>query len=289
MAGAAALCLLLAALAFRAALDRHVDRRYAFAPVVPAVPADGAAVARGRHLAVAIAACVACHGDDFGGRAVVDNAVFGHIYAPNLTRGAGGIGRSFTAADWARAIRDGVGPDGRGLVVMPSDEYEHLSDADLGALIAFLQRLPPVSHALPPTRLGPLAAGLIVLGRARMIAAETMRHPVPATGAPAPGDTVALGRYLATVGGCAGCHGPGLAGQRVPGAPPGTPAASDLTRSGIGASWTEAQFAGALRTGVRPDGTPINPFMPWKYAGQMSDGEIAAIWAYARTLPPAHR
>jgi hypothetical protein len=40
----------------------------------------------------------------------------------------------------------------------------------------------------------------------------------------------------------------------------------------------------ALRTGQRPDGTVINPFMPWRFTRLMTDEEIQAVWAYLRTL-----
>src|ERR1051326_4476644 len=48
----------------------------------------------------------------------------------------GGMGKQFTAADWIRAIRHGVGPDGKSLIIMPATSFYHFSDADLGAVIA---------------------------------------------------------------------------------------------------------------------------------------------------------
>jgi len=43
-----------------------------------------------------------------------------------------GIGGSYTDADWVRAIRHGVDPDGKPLVLMLSQEFNKLGDADLG-------------------------------------------------------------------------------------------------------------------------------------------------------------
>jgi hypothetical protein len=75
---------------------------------------------------------------------------------PNLTTGAGGVGDTNTDEDWVRAIRHGVGHDGRGLALMPSAVFYYLSDEDLGALIAYLKSLPPVDNEMPGTDLGPV-------------------------------------------------------------------------------------------------------------------------------------
>ena len=64
------------------------------------------------------------------------------IPTPNLTSGAGGVGATNTDEDWVRAIRHGVGHDGRALWVMPSLSFSRLSDEDLGALIAYLESRP---------------------------------------------------------------------------------------------------------------------------------------------------
>jgi hypothetical protein len=67
--------------------------------------------------------------------------------------------------------------------------------------------------------------------------------------------------------------------------PPGLPPASNLTPAGIGA-WTEADFVRALREGKRPDGSPLNEFMPWKVFRGMTDAEYHALWLYLRSVPP---
>ncbi|WP_439580786.1 c-type cytochrome [Elioraea sp.] len=55
--------------------------------------------------------------------------------------------------------------------------------------------------------------------------------------------------------------------------------------TGIGA-WTAAQFADAMRNGRRPDGSLIGPPMPVEAYRGISDGDLAAVWAYLRTIPP---
>jgi len=91
------------------------------------------------------------------------------------------------------------------------------------------------------------------------------------------------GRYLADIAGCHGCHGTGLSGGPVAG-PPGLPPASNLTTAGIG-DWTEADFVRAMRNGRRPDGSSLDPFMPWEVFGKMTDDELHALWLYLRSVP----
>ena len=96
--------------------------------------------------------------------------------------------------------------------------------------------------------------------------------------------TPAYGQYVMQIAGCARCHGQGLSGGSVPGAPRGTPQASNLTPSGIG-NWTEADFLRAMRTGRRPDGSAIDSSMPWQFYAQMTDLELRAIWQYLGVVP----
>lgn len=42
----------------------------------------------------------------------------------------------------------------------------------------------------------------------------------------------------------------------------------------------------AIREGERPDGSDIDPFMPWKSLGRMTDTELRAINVYLPSLPP---
>jgi cytochrome c553 len=92
------------------------------------------------------------------------------------------------------------------------------------------------------------------------------------------------GRYLSAVAGCTSCHGPDLAGG-PPSGPPGAPPVPNLTPSAIG-DWTDADYFTAIRDGRRPDGTETSDFMPWRFAGRMSDDELNAIWLYLRSVSP---
>jgi mono/diheme cytochrome c family protein len=102
--------------------------------------------------------------------------------------------------------------------------------------------------------------------------------------APPEGPTVEFGDYIVHTAGCAGCHGPTLAGGKIEAGDPAWPPAANLTPTGLKA-YDEAAFFTALRTGVRPNGTQINPAMPWKWAREMTDDEIRAVWLYLKTVP----
>jgi mono/diheme cytochrome c family protein len=276
IAGVIALVLLFVAFAW-IATSRRLGREYAVAAETVEVPPGAETVERGRHVAVAIAKCGLCHGDDLGGQVMEDAAIFGRLAPPNLTSGRGGVAAEYTPSDWERAIRHGIGRDGRPLMFMPSEAFQAASDADLAALIAYLESVPPVDRDVPPTRMGPMARVIATVGNFPLAPAEWVDHDAPHPSRP-PDDTLAHGEYLATVGGCRSCHGPGLAGNGAPGSP-------DITRGRL-ADWTEADFTRALRSGVRPDGSAIAQTMPWIYAGTMTDDEIQAVWAYVRSVPP---
>lgn len=261
--------------------NRVLGTRYEVTPGAVTILTDSAALARGQHLGTAIGKCVDCHGMDLSGQAMVMGPV-GSFRARNLTSGKGGLGDR-TDADWVRSIRHGVAPDGRALVFMPSAAYSVLSAEDLGALIGWVKSMPPVDNEPPPSKVGPIGRIMLATGPERLVAARLVDHAAPIPAAVAPGATAEYGRYLAVAGGCTSCHGDNLKGGIKDG-PPGTPPSANLTQAGPLGSWTEADFSKALRDGIRPDGSTINPFMPWRLARLMTDEEITAVWTYLKTV-----
>ncbi|HEX6307598.1 MAG TPA: c-type cytochrome [Longimicrobiales bacterium] len=271
---------LVAAGAIYAVSARRMAATWDVTPAELTVPDDSAAIARGRHFTRAIAKCMDCHRPDYSGKVVIDDPMLGRIAAPNIT--PAGITRDFTTADWVRAIRHGVRSNGRSVVVMPSFEYYHISDADLADMIAYLRSLRPVANdSLPPTRIGPMGRFLIATSAFPVLSASAIDHAAPHPGAPTAAPTPEYGQYLASIG-CVGCHGTDMKGGKPP-APP----APDLTPTGKIAGWTESDFRTALRSGKRPDGTVVGPDMPWPLTSEMTDMEISAVWAYLQSLGPA--
>jgi mono/diheme cytochrome c family protein len=262
--------------------SRAMSKQYAVNTPPLEIPADSGSIERGRHLAIAVNQCVNCHGDNLAGKVFVDNAVMGRIYSANLTRGKGGIGSTYLDTDYVRAIRHGVGRDGRPLLAMPADAFFHMSDADLASVIAYLKTIPAVDAVVPAKRVGPLARALYVGTDFPLIPSEGVPHDAPRPTAVAQGVTREYGSYLATIGGCKSCHLPDLNG----GVPvEGNVVTANLTPTGLG-KWTQADFVKAMRQGTRPDGRVLSAAMPWPYMRHMTDDELAALWVYLRSLPP---
>lgn len=263
-----------------ARLHRHYDVTVA----AITVPIDSATVARGRHLARAVTLCHGCHGDDLTGDVLVDEPLFATIYASNLTSGRGGIGASYTDADYVRAIRHGVNPEGRGLMIMHSDAFNHLSEDDLGAIISYVKSVPPGDHEVPATKGGLigrifLALGMLDGGPMPLIPAEVIDHSAPFRDSPPREATPEYGEYLVSIGLCRLCHGTDLRGG-----PPveegGKPAPNIAVRAEPG-GWSEEQFISTIRTGVTPFGTALDgEAMPWEVYANMTDEELSAIWRY---------
>ena len=247
------------------------------------VPTDGADIERGRHFVEAVGVCQMCHTPNLGGEIAGDDPLFG-IFAPrNLTSGRGGIGGTFSDIDYVRAIRHGIGQDGKTLLFMPSEIYNKISDADLGAIIAYLKSLPPVDNEMPDTSLGFLGRIFAVLDSSTL-PANLIDHAAPRPAEPEPGVTREYGQYLGFI--CAMCHGENLSGGTVVGYEPDAPKVPDITPGGAPGNWSQAQFMTAIRTGITPSGKVLDgQFMPWPYFARMTDDELQAIWLYLESLP----
>ncbi len=265
----------------------RMNRHYSIAPEPVAVSMDGVTIARGKHIVEAVTKCIDCHGDDLGGKVFIEDPMMGRLSASNLTPGQGGVGSRYTNEDYVRAIRHGVRPDGTPLLFMPAQEFTNLSDEDLGAVIAYIRSLPPVKHELPPNDIKLLPRVLLVTRKLDLLPVELIDHTPHRRTAPPAGPTAEYGHYLAEVGGCFGCHGKKLQGGPIPGGPPDWPAAANLTPAGELGQWSEADFAKALSTGVRPDGRQLSLVMPWAYTARLTPDEVRALWEYLRTVPAA--
>jgi mono/diheme cytochrome c family protein len=231
---------------------------------------------RGEHLAYL---CVRCHSasDSLplpGGTKnflASPERTLGDLYAPNLT--SGGPIRTWSDGDVVRAIREGVDNAGRPLLGHPARDFHVMSDADVDALVVYLRAQPPVSSETPPKRLGLLGTLLVGAGQYPVDVQPPVVDVLPA---PSTGGTPEHGHYLVTISGCADCHGTTLRGG-TSGFPP------DLIA--IAAAWTSDEFVHTLRTGRNPLGGVVGPRMPWQdFARAYSDEELAAIYAYVRSL-----
>ncbi len=258
---------------------------------------------RGRYLVNGIGECFGCHGPYESNapgwppvRGKEGSGLSGFISSPgvvaaNLTPDREtGIG-TWTDDMLARAIREGVGHDGRLLhpTVMPYEFYRSMSDEDLASVIVYLRSIPPIRNALPASR----ASHSIVAPYAIPIYA-----PVPTPDLSTP---VKRGTYLVQLGACQWCHTlrdanrkplPGLefAGGDLIMEPDYQVTSANLTPDPSGISYyDEAVFLNLMRTG-KVSTREIRPIMPWWFFGQMDDDDLRAIFAYLRTIKPVqHR
>ena len=113
-------------------------------------------------------------------------------------------------------------------------------------------------------------------------------------------DKLERGKYLAILMDCVGCHTDGylvgkadaaryLAGSSIGfGSPAGVVYPSNLTsheEHGLG-RWSDEDIIRAIRAGVRPDGRPLAPIMPWPNYAHLKDKDVEALVAYLRSLEP---
>ena len=217
---------LLAAFFYQRTSSR-MEQRFDIEPVLTSVGVDSATIARGEHV-MEIQACQQCHGENLGGTVLMDMPLW-RMTAANLTSGKGGVGRTYTVADWDRVIRSGVAPDGHAVMIMPGEMYQNLSDEDAAALIAYLQQIDPVDSELPATELRFL--GGLMLGAGDFDPADIVHEPGSARKmTPAHEPTEELGEYLASTS-CIGCHGDDLMGMESES--PKCPAGPPLTDSSL--------------------------------------------------------
>jgi hypothetical protein len=246
--------------------------------------ADPAIIARGDHLAHSIAGCAiaACHGVDLAGGKVTDIGPLGSLCAPNIT--GAGLGAVYSDGELARIIKHGIKKDGRTVRLMPAQEISWLPSADVLAVVSYLRTVPNVDRPNCATSVGTLGKVLDRQDKFIWDVARRVDHGKIET-PPAPEPTAAYGGYVAR--GCTGCHGEHLGGGPIPGAPSTIPIPLNLTPDATGLKeYTFGDFEKVMRTGVRKNGKPLDPFMPVESWRNFDDTEMHAVYAYLQSLPP---
>ena len=112
--------LVIAVILVYALSSRRMNKVYTVNEPALTIPTDSASIAKGQHFVQAIGKCATCHGDDFAGKVLIEDPLIGRMYTANLTRGNGGIGASYTDADYVRAIRHGIKKNGHPMLFMHS-------------------------------------------------------------------------------------------------------------------------------------------------------------------------
>ena len=262
-------------------------------------------LARGEYLVNHVTDCMSCHAEHdwtahdaptllgtlgAGQDISLLKGLPGQVVAPNITpdleTGAG----TWSDDQFGRAIREGVGHDGRALFpFMPYQAFRSLSDEDLASVIVYLRSLPPIRKQRPPTQLIFPVSYLI------RSAPQPLDAPVPEPDLSTPEKR---GKYLVTIAGCAGCHTPQDAhGQPLPGmdfaggfildGPWGRVASANITPDPSGIPYYDVgMFTEVMRTGFVGGARKLNQIMPWHAFRGMTDEDLAAIFAYLKTVKP---
>jgi hypothetical protein len=259
---------------------------------------------RGKYLVNGIAGCLDCHseheptlegapvkaGREGAGVLFLQDPNVGKVYASNITADKEtGIG-NWTDDQIARAVREGIGGDGRALFpIMPYRNFRNLSDEDLASVIVFLRSVPSVRNIVPKTVIN------FPVNRLIMSLPEPITTPVKDPDMSTP---VARGKHLVTIASCADCHTPqdsqgqaidnlafsggflfdGNSGKKI--------AAANITPDPTGIPYyDEATFIRTIRTG-QIGARKIDPTMPWGVYRNMTDDDLKAVFAFVRTLKP---
>lgn len=251
---------------------------------------------QGEYLVLNVLECFVCHSDrDWnapGAPPIAKGYGSGHFFfedstgrltAPNITpdneTGAG----KWTDDMFARAIREGVGHDGRALSYhMPYSDFKILSDEDLASVIVYIRSIPPVHNIVLPTKI-PAAE--------RSGIEKSLRPITQPISTPDFSDPKKRGKYLVDLASCAVCHtswaeyNPGLfAGGNLIDHGHGKAFSANITSDPSGMAYGENGFIFVMRTGK---GGTLSHNMPWAVYKNMTDDDLKAIYRYLRSIPPA--
>lgn len=249
-------------------------------------------IARGKYLVEAVW-CVACHTESDTTRAgwppIMEKRLSGalryktdstHLYAPNLTSDKEtGIG-NFTDDMIGRAIREGIGHDGRSLVGagrngMPVGSFRKMTNEDLASIIVYLRTVPAIKNKVPKRKIG-INEEKRSQGKAKPLKSD------PA--GPDFNDPVSRGKYLISIGDCAGCHrgnikdtgflGGGHDFISVKKQIVSPNITSDET--GIG-NWSSETFIAVMRNGAGKSGQ-LSHIMPWIAFRNFTDEDLTDMY-----------
>jgi len=264
---------------------------------VPSLAARAGNPKHGEYL-IQAAGCMGCHTEDrkgatpfAGGRAL--KTPFGTFYGPNITpHPDAGIGK-WGEADFVKAMRSGVRPDGANYFpAFPYPSFTKIRDADLSDIWAYLRMLPPSSRVNRPHNLHFPFGWRFAVTFWKWLFFTPGRFAGVAGGSPA----VNRGAYLVqALGHCGECHTPrnflgspkpdrylagarGLDNKRVP----------NLTPPGL-ELWSDADLKKFFLTGITPDSETASDAMDEVIQNttcKLTSQDLAALITYLRSLPP---
>jgi cytochrome c553 len=216
-----------------------------------------------------IIGCNGCHGDELEGKVMFEDPMFASIVAPNLTQ----ITSTYSDQQLEVAIRQGIAPNGRGLIVMPSAYFSALRDQDLRNIIAYMRAVQKTEH-------DPGKTSVYFIGRALMLKGDLTTQPYIEQLLPRPdraeGTIFYEGEYLTQIK-CAECHGRDLQGA---------PFGLETTPSLVAVSgYTPDEFTVFMRTGVAKGGRNVGLMteISATHFKFLRDEEISDLYEYIKS------
>ena len=211
-------------------------------------------------------------GMELAGQVIPVPGLPGQVVASNLTPDPETGAARWSDEEMARAIREGIGHDGRTIFpMMPYALYRKLSDQDLASVIVYLRSVPAVRNPVPQTEIK-FPVNYLIRSAPELVTTP-VHGPTPQS------DPVERGKYLVTLG--CGCHIPTDRGVRIPGmeyaggelfpGPWGEAAAANLTPDSSGISYyDEALFLQVMRTGY-VKARKLSSIMPFGEFKELTD------------------
>ena len=265
-------------------------------------------IKRGDYLANHVAVCMDCHStkdERLYGSPVVGGfgaggekfdqqmGLPGKFYASNITPYKL---LSWTDGEIFRALTTGENKFGKAIFpLMPWDHIGQMDKEDVYSIIAYLRSIPAIKKDIPGSEID-FPVNFII---------NTMPHKANLGKLPSENDTIKYGAYLVNAAACVDCHSKRYHGDIIPGTEfgggmefkqqGGVVHSANITPdklTGIG-SWSKDIFIQRFKSfeGKEKQAAKLNPGdsqipMPSYLYGGMKANDLAAIYAYLRTVKP---
>lgn len=205
--GSLLLFLLIASAVIYVASERVLNQTYDRPLEAISIASDSATIAEGKRLATMRGCLNGCHGPQGDGQQWLDIPGIASIVAPNLPHAFA----QYKDAEMARFIRTGLKADGTSTLTMPSGMFYHLSDQDVGTIIAYFRSISLSEGPEASISLGIPPRAFLLKGDflPQVLATDTMGDRIVVSDTNAPHT---FGQYLALTN-CTECHGADLTGE----------------------------------------------------------------------------
>jgi mono/diheme cytochrome c family protein len=268
------------------------------APATQAARGGDDIVSRGEYLSRA-GDCIACHtatgGREYAGGRPMPTP-FGALFAPNITPDdETGIGR-WTADEFFRMMRTGIGKDGKLLYpAMPFQAYTKVTREDSDAIYAYLMSIEPVRQPNRPHELRfPYNNRELLVGWRSLFFKQGEFVPNPQQS-----KEWNRGAYLAEgLGHCAMCHSAinmlggsseskAFSGGLIPNQNWYAPSLTSNREAGLG-EWSEQDIVDILSKGAASRGAVYGPMAEVTFHSlqYLTDDDLRAMAVYLKSLPP---